>query len=698
MSSHQHGGDYLDMVAKTLQNGRRLPGKFQAIPHKTGSDPVMDAVADNIEQLTGMRGGGGKKAVLWEDLKKLGIAENVNGRSRSLIRSGSSNGSGGNGGNVTIAGHKVEKPTQPKNFVVNSGFNVVTLTWDSAPYAGHAYTEIYQATSDNFGNAVRIDTTSSNIESIPIPPKGVFYFWIRFVNEKGDKSPLNNVHGTKGESAVDPKFYLDLMAKEFKKNPSILNLTPKSINLDLSRFADAKLVAGLDKLLAEAVLESSLTTDIQTSTRRIENKTLTATIRRDYYTSIKTDSVIAEAVQEVKSQIENPDGDSVMALVKSSFATKASLTEAISNFSQRLNSSISGVNAVLNRDYATNADLKKAISQSKTALSSAIKGVKSDLSTNYKTWSDTQTALSQLEQTLTSAINKGGDASNKLAKDIDAVKANIKKNYVTKTEKNTAISSVSQSLSSTISKATKKLSDDIAANKKAANAATAKVSKDITAKLTNDYFTKTETTQAISQAQSTLSSTINGVSSKVTNLTQTVASSSNGFKALWGVKTSIGDMKASVGLIARSKADKSVNGAFFTIRNADFRVVYDSDGQRVVPVFGTINNPNYRPGNGQPRKILSINTASIKVASIKDLVAGKIVADSIVANTTIQSPHVRAPEINDRHSNFWVSRSGHVECKDILIRARTSGSRMVINQDRLEVYEGNSLRVRLGRL
>ncbi len=669
------------MVARTLQRSRKPNGKFQSIPHKKGSDPVMDAVAVNIEQLTGMRGEGGKKAVLWEDMKQLGIADNTNGRAHSLVGKGTSS------RDMSEPKHKIEDPTQPNNLIVNSGFNVATLTWDSAPYAGHAFTEIYQAASDNFGNATRIGTTSTNIESIPLPPKGVFYFWIRFVNEKGDKSPLNDVHGTKGESVVDPKFYLDLMAKEFQKNPDILNLTPKSIHLDLDRFADAKKVDDFEKEVRRA---QKL---VKKSINNVES-----TLNSEYKSWKDTQTAINNAVDEIKTKIEDPNGTSVMASVKKTFATKSSVTKAISDISDHLSTSLNGFKSRLDNDYVTNSSVSNAISQAKKTLSSAISDVQSDLSTNYKTWSDTKTALSQLEQTLTSEINKGSDTSKKLAKDIDDVKGTIKNNYVTKTEKDAAISSVSQSLSSTISKATKRLSGDIAANKKAANTAITKVSKDITTKLTNDYFTKTETTQAISQAQSTLSSTINGVSSKVTNLTQTVASNKAGYKALWGVKTSIDDMKASVGLVARSKADKSVNSAFFTIRNADFRVVYDSDGQKVVPVFGTINNPNYRPGNCQPRKILSINTASIKVASIKDLVAGKIVADSIVANTTIQSPHVRAPEINDRNSNFWVSPSGHVECKDILIRARASGSRMVINQDRLEVYEGNSLRVRLGRL
>lgn len=52
------------MAVRTLQGGKKLKGKFQSIPHKKGSDAVMDAVADNLEQLIGMRGEGGKKAVL----------------------------------------------------------------------------------------------------------------------------------------------------------------------------------------------------------------------------------------------------------------------------------------------------------------------------------------------------------------------------------------------------------------------------------------------------------------------------------------------------------------------------------------------------------------------------------------------------------------------------------------------------------
>ena len=116
------------MATKTLQGklGAKKPGKFQSIPQRQSADPVLDAIAENIDQLTGLRGTGGKKAVLWEDLEKLGVASLNSGNSQLQPGFGKGgSGSKGEGGGTTPP--EFEAPTQPQNVVGDAGFGMATL-------------------------------------------------------------------------------------------------------------------------------------------------------------------------------------------------------------------------------------------------------------------------------------------------------------------------------------------------------------------------------------------------------------------------------------------------------------------------------------------------------------------------------------------------------------------------------------------
>ncbi|HHP0484948.1 TPA: hypothetical protein ACRZ4F_001605 [Vibrio harveyi] len=509
------------MATNTLQRKRKkTKGQFVAIPNKKGSDAVVDAIADNIEQLTGLRGPGNKKAVLWEDLEALGFAKLSNGRLRKSFDLSKIGGKGGGnkGGSVTVNGDPVENPTTPKNVVARSGFNLATITWDTPTYKGHAYAKVFQSLDDNFSNATVVATTPSSIFSTPIEPNKDYYYWVKFVNIVGKESPINAVHGAHARAVIDPKFFLDLIAKEVAKNPNFIPVPDALGGLDISGLPDAQQIADLDKLLAEAIIQNSATVDKQVRELKVGERTLRATIERDYYTIVKVDKAIAGAATRLKTEIESPKGK------------------------------------------------------------------------------------------IMSALNQ---------------------NFVTKTGLNKAISSVSQSLGSRIGK--------------------------------ND--------------------------ARLTTIAQTIGNDA-GLRALWTVKADIGDLHASVGLIAKSAADMSQASAQFVVRNADFRVVYDADGNgsnpsKVATVFGTIVNPAYtkwvhggKKGPAPTKYILAINTASIKVANIKDLVAGDIVADKVLAQALIESPRIRTPVINSKGSNFYVNAAGNVDMNRFTARAGTLRDRL----------------------
>ncbi|HCZ9048655.1 TPA: hypothetical protein O4F77_000713 [Vibrio alginolyticus] len=613
------------MAVRTLQGGKKLKGKFQSIPHKKGSDAVMDAVADNLEQLIGMRGEGGKKAVLWEDMKKLGFADYRNGKLQSTINIPSSDG----GIDDPIVGEEVQTPTTPQNLVVKSGFGIALLSWDTAPYKGHAYTEIYQARDNVFANAIVVQTTPSSVASLPIEPTGDYYYWIKFVNLKGERSAINSINGTHAKSIVDPQYYLDLIIKEMEEHPELIPLPEALEGIDFSSIPDAETIENIDVLLAEAAMQNAVTVDKESAFRREENRTLRAEIETNYYTTVETDKAMAVLRESVKSEIQS-NGESILAQVGQEFATQVELDKAIStaklDLETQLGDSISGIE----QNYATNAKLTSAISQLNTSLSASIEGVESNLSTNYKTWVDTEKAINI--------------ATNSLSSKIGEVESNLANNYYTEAQTDQAIAKSALTLQSSI--------DGVSSN------------------LSKNYYTKTQTNQAISTEIGKVNATVNGVSSSVTQISEALADLDDGYSALWGVKTSIGGMTANVALIAKSSTDTSTENAEFVVKNAGFKVAYDKNtggtgSNSIVPVFGTIKNPAYQDwvnggqvGTAPPKYVLAIDTASIKVADIRDLVAGDVVATSVQANTVIANVTLRASTINDPNSKFYVSAAG----------------------------------------
>lgn len=71
---------------------------------------------------------------------------------------------------------------------------------------------------------------------------------------------------------------------------------------------------------------------------------------------------------------------------------------------------------------------------------------------------------------------------------------------------------------------------------------------------------------------------------------------------------------------------------------------------------------------------------------------GSIAGDRIIAGTSITAPVINGGTINIGN-NFKVTSDGTAT-----IKSSTTGSRLVIDGDRIEVYEGTTLKVRIGRL
>lgn len=165
----------------------------------------------------------------------------------------------------------------------------------------------------------------------------------------------------------------------------------------------------------------------------------------------------------------------------------------------------------------------------------------------------------------------------------------------------------------------------------------------------NKADSNAQSIQVVSQKITTVESDLNNTKSTVTQNSQTIAEiNSDGtekYKAQWGVKTSIGDITAGIGLTVKKETGKP-DISQCTVIADQFSVGNIKDGKTIYPFIVTTEG-------------VYMDTAYIKAAKIQDLVAGEVVADNIKVGATLTAPYIKGGRI-EIGSNFTVDENGNV--------------------------------------
>ncbi|SHO54414.1 phage tail tip fiber protein [Vibrio quintilis] len=170
---------------------------------------------ENIEILTGQRGSGLDRAVTYRDLASTGIATLKKSGSGYTIQKQD------DGSNSAGVGY----PTTPAGFEVHGGFSSIMLRWDAPKYRGHAYTEVWRATTEIFADASLIATTPATVYGDIVPTGSTFYYWIRHVNEKNKPGAFNATLGTLGQTSPDISDIIDDIGEQMRQSELVQDLT-----------------------------------------------------------------------------------------------------------------------------------------------------------------------------------------------------------------------------------------------------------------------------------------------------------------------------------------------------------------------------------------------------------------------------------------------------------------------------------------
>lgn len=118
-------------------------------------------------------------------------------------------------------------PPAPTNLRASGGFTNVFLEWDGAPYRNHAYTEIWRSQVDNIGTAYLIGTTAANVYADPADANTTYYYWIRFVSQAAITGPYNGTSGTVATTAIDVTEALSAVSDEILNSQLFADLSSR---------------------------------------------------------------------------------------------------------------------------------------------------------------------------------------------------------------------------------------------------------------------------------------------------------------------------------------------------------------------------------------------------------------------------------------------------------------------------------------
>ena len=108
----------------------------------------------------------------------------------------------------------IQAPTPPTNLSASGALANIIVSWNSPTYTGHAYTEVWAHTADDLGAAQLVGMTAGNNFAHNLGQAATRYYWARNVNKNGLASAYNNTAGLQAATGTDPDLLLSLLTNQ----------------------------------------------------------------------------------------------------------------------------------------------------------------------------------------------------------------------------------------------------------------------------------------------------------------------------------------------------------------------------------------------------------------------------------------------------------------------------------------------------
>jgi len=602
----------------------------------------ITSVAQALEILTGSRGDGLDRALTPRDLIDMGVAQFKGNPNTGGVLVPLQPGTG--------TPVRIDIPHSPLNVTAVGGFTAVLIRFDEPTYRGHLEAEIWRSGVDLVGSAVMIGTTKGVMFSDVVAKGSTFYYWVRFINQRGDIGPWQGLGGIPGKTEDDIGWLIEKITEEDANSPLV-----EWLRNDIELISDEKYQQIIQKvdtkfsedngpldLLRKGInqvaqnLETVVNSDQMQSSTSMINRLLLAQWN---YADAELQLALGKWGAEVR------DGKHLTRLA----LWQDNVTSSISDHEVRIYGVVLRMAQFDSSVAAINEQFTLIASES-AAMARQLTEVRADVGQNSASvlqLSLAQATLNESLSTLQVSVNSRFNTTNANVTQIAQAQSNISQSVATLSESveskfadtNANVTQLAQTIS-TVDKSvgTLKLSVESSFNTTNANVTQLSQSQSLLNQslgtLTQSVNSRFDTTNAnvsqLSQSQSLFNQSLgtlqqdvnarfNSSSATVTQLSQAVAAANNNFTAMWGVKTEVNGLAAGFGLYN--------NGSYTSF-------VVNANRFSMLGPAGLVNP--FVISNNQ----VLIDKALIRAASIQELVSGTVVADTLVASASLSSPRI----------------------------------------------------------
>ena len=226
----------------------------------------------------------------------------------------------------------VSPPIRPANVGAAGALANIMVTWDKPIYNGHAYAEIWSAarSTEQAAATPPENPILGQAELVGMAP-GVFFahnlgagatrfYWVRFVNLLGEVGPYQSTEGILGQTSVDPAYMLEVLTGAITEGQLYNDLSSRIDLIDgASTLAGSVAQRILDehnsRVSAQAVISSAVTAeesarqDADSATTQQLNVAVSqyqhnaASIFSEQTTRASADEAVAQQVSTVASSL-----------------------------------------------------------------------------------------------------------------------------------------------------------------------------------------------------------------------------------------------------------------------------------------------------------------------------------------------------------------------------------------------------------
>ena len=178
-------------------------------------EKTVEKLKELVEKLLGQRGNDLDKAITVRDLVQSGLVQykRADGTVYSVSQATGQVRSLNEGAAYTAT------PPIVNDLTATGSLGIIHLSWTGVNYPFLLRYNIYRADVDDFGQALKINSTITNVYADELgngTGANGKYYWIRAESQSGREGPLSSTKGTYGETSYDPSYVISLLTKKWE--------------------------------------------------------------------------------------------------------------------------------------------------------------------------------------------------------------------------------------------------------------------------------------------------------------------------------------------------------------------------------------------------------------------------------------------------------------------------------------------------